>query len=184
MNYANLRKIIVRYETNPNNCDYAHKNDTEYLVDKSDVDNMVTALIKLHIEPDINPHNGGIANKIKLILLMEPRIGNFWWSSSDLIGTDKSKSATIIEMDSNLKILFASKRIMFKRNYQTYLECADGSGEYQFALASEGFSKEEIDQKYEKMIKKERRNIKKQTKAYLDPKYKSLIKNIDLDYKY
>ena len=182
MSYTNLRKIIVRYESDSDDCASNNKNDTEYLVDDSDVDKMVTALIKLHIEPGINPHNKKSTKRIKLILLMKPQIESYWWTSSDLIGKDKSNSASVITMDSE-EILFASKNIMFNQTYQSYLENAsEWAGDYYYNKELEGFSKDEIDHQYNKIIENEKQNLENETKGFLHPKYKLLIKNMDYDY--
>lgn len=159
---SDLCKIIIRYISDKNNGLSISKEDTEYIVKSCDVRKMIISLIKLHINPGINIHNGGKASVIKLILLEKCVFNNYWWSSTDLTGKNKKKCANILETN-NQEIIYATKEIMVEMALSCYrdnLGCAYGA------------SLEEPD---EKQVRKEERQIAKGEKTYIHEDYQYLF---------
>ncbi len=176
-----LRQIFVLFVDNT---------DKTYLVKKKDVTHMIESLIRLHIEPGINPYNGGTTLGIKKISLERPTINSYWWTSADLTTRDPTKMAEIIEFLDH-KMIFASKEYMIDFNKQCYQEhLADAyaaGGHEDGVLESESDNnpyRTSVDQREieQSEIEKEYLKIETESKAYLHPKYKRLIKNMDIRY--
>jgi hypothetical protein len=130
---------------------------------------MIEALLKLHVEPGINPHNGAVTTKIELITVQEPFKNKYWWTSVDLSSKKLEKAAEIIDFDlSSGEIIFASKKYVYEFRKDIYCET---TAEY-CAESGEEINKETMNKKINK--------IKNSAKAYLHPKYKYLIKNMKL----
>lgn len=72
--------------------EYLFQDNSTYhkeIVHRNEVDEFCEALLRLHYEPGVNPHNNGKTAKIIAInvLRCEPR-GAFWWTSPSLDGED------------------------------------------------------------------------------------------------
>ncbi|XWV25040.1 hypothetical protein QJ856_gp0738 [Tupanvirus deep ocean] len=154
MDVNNLREISVQFKS--------EENCTKYLVMKNDVDNMVEAIVRLHIEPGLNPYNRIKTSSIEMITLGKPKINNYWWSSADLIGKDKTKIANVIDFDEN-EIIFASKNEVIDNLIDCFLET---TFEYETSSGSP----------YpEKKKNAEIEKIKKNALAYSHPRYAHLF---------
>ena len=84
--FEQLRCIVVRYETDPDDSFEQNKNDAQFQVHKDDVKDFIRSLIKY----GINPHNKQKTINIKMIAINKPICGKYWWTSPDLIDTNKS----------------------------------------------------------------------------------------------
>ncbi|XWV26294.1 hypothetical protein QJ857_gp0780 [Tupanvirus soda lake] len=163
MDIKNLREISITYKSD--------ENCTKYLVMENDVDNMVEALVRLYIEPGYNPYNGIKTKSIQMITISKPKIQNYWWTSADLIGKDKSKTANIIDFDEG-EIIFASKNEVIDNLIDSFFE---ETFEYEAATGSpypENKKNAEIER------------ISKSSLAYAHPKYVHLFQELKVSTKF
>ena len=66
-------------------------------IPESEVARFVTACIRLHHTPGINPHTGGEARKIWKIVAHDMNVrGPFWWSTPDLQKNGDPNGARIV----------------------------------------------------------------------------------------
>jgi len=150
---SNLREIQIKY--------IGDKEYTKYLLLEKDVDNMVEALIKLHIEPGINPHNGCKCGEIVEILISLPAISSYWWTSSDLSGKGLSKKAKIIEFYTGEPLYLSKEKVI-----EQCEDCArDNAGESYAATLEEN----------PEALEKELKEIRENSTTYIHPKYAHLI---------
>lgn len=69
------------------------------IVHQSQVETLLEAMLKLHFEPGINPHNGKKAAELMEVRVAEPQIGEpLWWTSPSL-GSKDPAGARIVHQD-------------------------------------------------------------------------------------
>ena len=72
------------------------------LVPADEVELLVEALLKLHHEPGVNPHNGRKATALVRLAIGTPRLGpGFWWSGPTL--QDDGPQARLVAWDLALR---------------------------------------------------------------------------------
>jgi hypothetical protein len=76
------------------------RSDSEYVVHESQVATFIEAQKNLHFEPGVNPHTGGVTQRIGRIQVLsykaqKPR----WWSTPDLMENDDPAGATVFETE-------------------------------------------------------------------------------------
>lgn len=100
---------------------------TTDFVPENEVDRFVTACIRLHHTPGINPHTGGQARKIWKIVAHDMEVrGPFWWSTPDLQENYDPNGARIVDWTCSRE-LFVDKQSadyqeMLKNELQADLE--------------------------------------------------------------
>jgi len=112
--FDQLRCIVIRYDTSPDNSFEQNENDTQFQVHIDDVNQFIISVIKLHMNPGINPHNKKKTPRIKMIAINKPLHGQYWWTSPDL--TDIKQSIDTINQWVLDKHIYLSSEI--NKNFQ------------------------------------------------------------------
>lgn len=80
-----IRIIAVRYADDKNNNFHVSGSDTLHYTDANDAEKMTIAILKLHLNPGINPYNNQPTAKLKFLAIQTPSlIDSYWWTSPDL----------------------------------------------------------------------------------------------------
>jgi len=92
--FDQLRCVVVRYINSPDDSFEKNDDDTQFHLHKDDIKDFIISLIKLHVNPGVNPYNEKKPFKIKMISIYAPSHGKYWWTSPDL--SDINKSVDVI----------------------------------------------------------------------------------------